>query len=137
MASVIKEFTVAAPPDFVWDAVRDVGAVHERLVPGLVTHVAVQAGERTVTFANGIQLRELIVDVDDTGRRLAYASVGGSSLHHNASMQVFPDSAGGSRIVWTTDVLPHERAAFVRQTVGLAAPLMTKTLEADYRKSTG
>lgn len=130
MASVIKEILVAAHPDVVWDAIRDVGAVHERLVPGLVTQVTVEADVRTVTFANGMTLREQIVTIDDSIRRLAYASIGGTSTHHNASMQVFAEPAGGSRIVWTTDILPHERAEFVRQMVDRAGPLMAATLEA-------
>jgi len=128
MASVIKEIVVAAPADAVWDAIRDVGAVHERLVPGLVTDVALDADVRTVTFADGTTLRERIVTVDDALRRLVYASIGGTSLHHNASMQVFAEPAGGSRIVWTTDILPDERAAFVRRMVDRAGPLIAATL---------
>ena len=31
MASIRKEILVNAPPEQVWDAVRDVGAVHQRL----------------------------------------------------------------------------------------------------------
>ncbi len=36
MASIRKEILVEAAPEQVWDAVRDVGAVHRRLTPGLV-----------------------------------------------------------------------------------------------------
>jgi hypothetical protein len=36
MASIRKEIVTAAKPQAVWDAVRDVGALHTRLVPGFV-----------------------------------------------------------------------------------------------------
>jgi carbon monoxide dehydrogenase subunit G len=128
MASVIKEILVQANPAAVWDAVRDVGEVHRRLVPGLVTNTSLNDGERTVTFANGIILRELIVDIDDAARRFSYAAVGGQVTHHNASIQVLEHGAGQSRIIWTTDILPHEMAGFVRQMVEQAAPIITATL---------
>ena len=131
MATVTETFDVAAPPDFVWAAIRAVDAVHTRLVPGLVTSVSMGEEERIVTFANGVRLRELIVDIDDTSRRLAYASVGGPSRHHNASMQVGAVGSG-SRVVWITDVLPHERAAAIRNIVATAAPLMKQTLESAF-----
>jgi hypothetical protein len=36
MASIHKEVRVHRKPDAVWDAIRDVGAIHIRLVPGFV-----------------------------------------------------------------------------------------------------
>jgi len=128
MASICKEIIVAASPDAVWDAVRDVGQVHRRMAPGFVTHSSVEGGERSVTFASGLTVRELIVDIDDTARRFAYAVVGGQPTHHNASFQVFPHGEGHSRIMWITDVLPHELAGFIRQTVDQAAPIIARTL---------
>lgn len=128
MASIIMEIVVQAAPAAVWDAVRDVGEVHRRLVPGLVTHAALEGGARTVTFANGLTLRELIIDIDDTARRFSYTSIGGKATHHNASMQVFAHAAGESRIVWTTDILPHELADPVRKTMEQAAAIIAPTL---------
>ena len=37
MASIRKEIRIEAAPEEVWDAVRDVDAVHERLCPGVLT----------------------------------------------------------------------------------------------------
>jgi carbon monoxide dehydrogenase subunit G len=131
MASIRKDIPVEAPASAVWDAVRDVGQVHRRLVPGLTTHTVLEQGARSVTFANGLTVRELIVDIDDAARRLAYAAVGGLALqHHNASIQVVEDGDGRSRIVWITDILPDELAHFVRQTVDQAGPIMQRTLAA-------
>jgi carbon monoxide dehydrogenase subunit G len=128
MASICKEIIVAALPEAVWDAVRDVGQVHRRMAPGFVTHSSVEGGERSVTFASGLTVRELIVDIDESARRFSYAVVGGQPTHHNASFQVFPYGEGHSRLVWITDVLPHELAGFIRQTVDQAAPIIARTL---------
>jgi hypothetical protein len=80
-------------------------------------------------------LRELIVDIDDDARRVAYASVGGMATHHNASLQVVPDGSG-SRLIWITDVLPHELrpaiAALMEQ--GVAAMKTTLDQHAESRK---
>lgn len=40
MASIRKQIKIRANPDHVWDAVRDFGAVHMRLVAGFVTDCA-------------------------------------------------------------------------------------------------
>jgi hypothetical protein len=69
MAHIAKEIQIDAAPDAVWDAVRDVGRVHRRLVPGITTDCRLEDGARVVTFANGMVLRELIVDVDQAARR--------------------------------------------------------------------
>ena len=62
-------------PDDVWDAVRDFGAVHTRLVPGFVLDARLEGDARIVTFANGTVARELLVDCDEARRRLVYAVV--------------------------------------------------------------
>lgn len=65
MATITKSVDVAINPDQAWDAVRDWGHVHQRLCPGTLTDCVVEEGARTVTFANGLVARELIVAVDD------------------------------------------------------------------------
>ena len=49
MATIYKEFSVNAPPDFVWTAIKDVGAVHTRLARGFVTDTVLRDSIRTVT----------------------------------------------------------------------------------------
>ena len=73
MATIRKEALINASPETVWAAVRDVGAVHERLAPGFVVDTRLEPGARVVTFANGLVAREMIVDVDDQARRLVWA----------------------------------------------------------------
>jgi len=113
MASIRKEILLDAPPDEVWDVVRDVGAVHTRFAPGFVVDTHLQPGARVVTFANGLVARELIVDVDEDRRRLAYAVVGGRLAHHNASFTVVDRGAGGTQLVWVADLLPDEMAGAI------------------------
>src|SRR5260370_16441612 len=108
MASTHKETLIEARPEIVWAAVRDVGAVHQRLAPGFVVDARLEGDSRVVTFGNGAVVRELIVDVDDEARRLAYAAVEGRTTHHNAAMRVFAEDSDRSRLVWITDMLPND-----------------------------
>jgi hypothetical protein len=70
MASIHKDIFLDAHPNYVWDAVRDFGALHTRLVPGFVLDTKLDGDARIVTFANGTSARELLVDSDDKRKRL-------------------------------------------------------------------
>ena len=129
MASIHKEIFVDARPEKVWAALRDVGALHTRVVPGFVVDTRMEDGARVVTFGNGMVARELIVDVDDAAHRVVWAVVGGRFTHHNASVQVFADGDGGSRLVWIADLLPNELAGDIRAMIEQAATVMKPTLE--------
>jgi carbon monoxide dehydrogenase subunit G len=129
MTSIRKTIAINAPADVVWAAVRDVGAVHERLAPGFVVAAHLEGDARVVTFANGLIARERIVDIDDEQQRLAYASVGGRLTHHNASVQIFAEEGDRSRLVWITDLLPDELAGSIREMVEHGAEVMKQTLE--------
>jgi carbon monoxide dehydrogenase subunit G len=112
MPAIHHQIHIERPPEFVWDAVRDVGALHSRLVPGFVTATEMLAGvstpTRRVTFANGVVADEVIVDNDDERRRLAWSVKGIKSVeHHNGVMTVL-DAEGGTLVTWTADVLPAE-----------------------------
>ena len=129
MATITRSVDVAVAPDQVWDAVRDWGHVHQRLCPGALTDCQVEEGVRTVTFANGLVARELIVAVDDQARRLVWSVVGSALLtHHNGAMQVLAEGSG-SRIVWIADVLPHDAAERVAGFMDLGCAAMKTTLE--------
>jgi Polyketide cyclase / dehydrase and lipid transport len=131
MASIRHEISIDARAEAVWAAVRDVGAVHERLAPGFVVDTRLEEGARVVTFGNGLVARELIVDLDDAARRLCWAVVGSPRLtHHNASLQVFADGEERSRVVWIADLLPDAAAATIRAMIEQGMAVMKKTLEA-------
>jgi len=129
MASIRKEILIEARPDGVWDAIRDVGAIHTRLAPGFVTDTRLEDGARIVTFGNGMVARELIVDVDDAARRLVWAVVGGRLTHHNGSLQVFAEGDGGSRVVWIADLLPNDLAGAVGGMMEQGMGAMKRNLE--------
>ena len=129
MASIRKEIFVDAKPDSVWSALRDVGALHTSVVPGFVVDTRLEADARVVTFGNGMVVRELIVDLDDDARRLAWSARGGRLSHHNASVQVFADGEGRSRLVWIADLLPDDAAGDIRAMIEQAAAIMKPTLE--------
>ena len=128
MASIQKEIAIDATADNVWAAVRDFGAVHRRLAPGFVTDSRLDGDARVVTFANGNVARELLVDLDETRRRLVYAVVSERVKHYNASVQVFADGEARSRLVWTVDVLPNEIAPYIGGQMDQAAVAMQKNL---------
>jgi hypothetical protein len=131
MASIHKEIVIEASPEHVWEAVRDVGAVHQRLTPGILLDARLQGDERVLAFAQGMVVRELIVDLDDETRRLAYAVVEGSrrTTYHHASMQVFANDESGSRLVWITDFLPHDQVRSIAAIVERGAEVIKQTLE--------
>ena len=129
MASVHREILIGADPAAVWNALRDVGAIHTRLAPGFVTDVRLEGEARVVTFGNGFVARELIVDVDEQARRLAWAAVGEPFTHYNASAQVFPDGPGRTRFVWIADLLPHEMAPTVTGLIEQGLTVIKRTLE--------
>jgi carbon monoxide dehydrogenase subunit G len=130
MASIRKEIQIDAPPDHVWDAVRDFGALHTRLVPGFVTDCRMDGEDRIVTFATGAVMREVLIDSDDDQRRLAWSIVDGPYRHHNGVAQVFADGEG-SRFVWTTDLLADDDVVQVTgQSMEAGVGVAKKTLEA-------
>ena len=132
MASIHLEVQIHADPATVWDALRDIGAIHRRLAPGFVTDVRLEEESRLVTFANGLVVREVIVDVDQEARRLVWSAVGGQMTHHNASAQVLPDDDGRSRLVWIADLLPHELAPSVAALMDQGLAVIKRTLEAHH-----
>lgn len=123
MASIRREVILHAPLDQVWDALRDVGALHTRLAPGFVVDTKLEEGARIVTFGNGMVAKELIVDIDEQQYRVSWSVVGTQLTHHNASFQLFKESDGRTRGVWIADLLPHTAAPMVAGMIeqGLAA----------------
>jgi carbon monoxide dehydrogenase subunit G len=125
MASIHREIAVDAQPDDVWAAVRDFGAVHQRLVPGFVIDARLDGDVRIVTFHNGTIAHEPLVDCDDTRRRLVYSVIGDRVKHYNATVHVEADGEG-TRVSWTVDVLPNEIAPYIAGQMDLAVLAMQK-----------
>jgi carbon monoxide dehydrogenase subunit G len=129
MATIRREIVTAARPDDVWEVLREVGALHTRLVPGFVTDTRLEPGARVVTFDNGMVVREVIVTVDDDERRIAWSASGGALTHHNASAQVFSDSQGAARVVWIADILPDQAAGAIAAMIDRGMAVMKQTLD--------
>ncbi len=89
MTSFAVEVGTNASAAAVWDVIRDIGALHTRLVPGFVTNSELVPGGRRVTFANGMTVIELIVSLDGNLHRLVWTAQGGASgvTHYNAAVR--------------------------------------------------
>ncbi|MDN4985539.1 SRPBCC family protein [Bradyrhizobium sp. WYCCWR 13022] len=126
MASIHNDISLPAQARDVWDAVRDFGALHQRLVPGFVTTCSLDGDARIVTFANGSVAREVLVDCDDGRQRLVYAINNERLKHYSASVQVIADGEATCRLVWIIDMLPNELAPYVQEQTKAAVIAMHK-----------
>ena len=129
MASIQIERLIDAPVETVWDALRDIGALHSRTAPGFVVNTQLEEGARIVTFHNGIVSREIIVDIDDARRRVAYGIAGGPFTHHSASNQVVAEGPGKCRFIWIADLLPDELAPRVTAMMTQGADAVKAAME--------
>ena len=128
MASIRREILTRASVDDVWSAIRDIGALHTRLVPGFVVDTKLVPGARIVTFGSGMVIEEPIIDIDDTARRLVWGAIGGALTHYNGSVQVFAED-DGARVIWVADLLPNDAAEPVRAMIDDAMTVMKQTLD--------
>ncbi|MET0500987.1 MAG: SRPBCC family protein [Candidatus Binatia bacterium] len=129
MATIREEIEIERNKEFVWAAIRDVGAIHKRLVPGFVVDCKLEGDWRILTFANGLVVRELIVDVDDETCRHSWSARGAPLTHHNASIQVFADGDNKCRVVWVADLMPNEVAEAIGKMIQQGLNTMKQTLE--------
>ena len=132
MASIHQEIVINAAPAAVWDALSDVGAIHRRLCPGFLVNTEMEpdGAARLVTFGNGMQVREVMIDVDAARRRVVWTVESPRLTHHNGSLQVFDAPGGATRAVWIADVLPHAAAETVCAMMGEGMAAMKRCLEA-------
>lgn len=131
MPTIQHEIDIAAAPEAIWDAVREVDALHTRLVPGFVTATEMLPDSptptRRVTFASGAVADEAIVSLDDTRRRLVWSIRGVE--HHNGALEVSPAETG-ARVTWTADVLPAELAERFSPMMAMGLQAMKRHMEA-------
>ncbi len=130
MATIRSEIKTRARPSEVWSAIRDIGALHTRLVPGFVTDTKLEPGARIVTFVNGAVLREPIVTLDDESRRLVWTHEGGRAVHYNGALQVSELPDGLTSVVWTADFLPDDIAGYMAQAIEAGMAAMRRSLDA-------
>jgi Polyketide cyclase / dehydrase and lipid transport len=132
MASVVREVLIDAKAADCWDALRDFGALHQRLAPGFITGLRLLGPrEREVTFFTGAVATEHLVGIDEQSLRLAYTVVNSpmGSSHYNASAQVIADGADRCRFVWAIDVLPDELGERIGALMDKGMQAIKETLE--------
>jgi Polyketide cyclase / dehydrase and lipid transport len=73
---------------------------------------------------------EPIVSLNDELRRLVWTVQDGMPglTHYHAAAQVYPREIGGSRVVWSADLLPNEAAAPIGAMMQQGAAAMTRAL---------
>lgn len=135
MATIRREVHIQADPNKVWDAMRDVGALHTRLCPGFVVDTKMDGDTRMVTFANGKTARELIVSVDESARRVAWAIVDEPFEHYNGAAQVSALPDGSCRFTWISDVLPHQLEPLVAAMIEAGIADIKKTQESAHKSA--
>lgn len=127
MASIRREETIQVSAEQAWAKLRNVGSPHLLFAPVLIDG-RIDGDIRTVTFANGMVVRERIVDLDEERRRVAYTVIDGMFEHHSASMQIIPDG-DGCRFVWISDFLPNESMQLVAPLVEAGSRALVRNLE--------
>lgn len=138
MATIRKEIVIEANAEQVWDAVNDIGAVHQRFVPGYTLDTQLDGDYRILFFPHGGKIRERIVSIDNEAYRLAYAVIEGSKpplIHHHASFQVFTAKYNESILVWITDFLPKHTEPELRIRIDRAAHVIKQTIENEVKNS--
>src|SRR5690242_997399 len=108
MASVRRAIVTRAPAHAVWDAIRDIGALHTRLVPGFVTETKLEGPVRIVTFGNGMMIRQPNITNEGAAKRLLWSAQGGRTTHYHSAVEVCATGDGATQVVWTADFLPDE-----------------------------
>lgn len=119
MAMIRKTIDINVPASEIWDAVRDVGKLHLRVAPGMVSDCVLSGDgtERIVTFADGTVLPETIIAIDDAVMRVVWSAKSPAWTHHNGALEVKSTGSQSCSLSWTADVLPHDAAEMI-------APLM-------------
>ena len=120
---------MAVSAEQAWQAVRDFGALHERLVPGFATAAYLDGGDRVMTFFTGTVLRERLIALDDVRRRLVWSIIDGPYSHHNGAVEVFADDDGSCKLVWTADLLPDYAAQRTSEFMDQGSRVIKQTLE--------
>jgi hypothetical protein len=129
MASIYHQVAVEVSADKAWAALRLVGEAHELFAPVLIDG-RLEGEIRTVRFANGMVVRERIIDVDDERRRVAYSALDGPGMtYHHASMQVVDAGAGRCQFIWITDFLPSDIVSNLAPLIAQGAGALKNNLE--------
>lgn len=128
MATVQKVIDVDASVEDIWDKIANVGSIANFV--GFIAESQYDGDTRVCKMADGGVLKERIISVDNTLRRVSYC-ITSSPLDlefHSASMQVIPRDEGIS-LIWTTDLKPDSLAEQIDAIFEEAVPGIKSALE--------
>jgi len=72
--------------------------------------------------------RERLIGRDERARRIVWGWVSEDVAHNNASMQVFAEGQGRSRLVWIHDTLPDGLTGWLAAAMDQIAPVFQQAL---------
>ncbi len=107
MASGKAEVSINRSPDDIWKVVREFGTLDEWM-PG-IDKCTLEGDVRTLDTM-GIQIKEQLRNLDDSGRRVTYSVIDspmGNLESHEATIAVDPEGEG-SHLTWSVEVTPDE-----------------------------
>jgi hypothetical protein len=130
VASIRKERTIEVSLEEAWAALGDWAAPHERLVPGFLVDTKIDGEDRIVTFFNGAEARERLIERSEEERRLVWSIVDGPYTHHNGAAQVIDNGDGTIQFVWIADLLPNEIAEMTGEMMERGVENVKQALEA-------
>jgi hypothetical protein len=131
MAYLQHEVSIDVAANIAWDALRDVGHLHTRLVRGFVIECQFDGQTRHLKFANGVTTSERIVSVHDQHKRVSWTAISERLTHHNASAQVIAVGPKSCKVVWIVDLLPDSMEPAIAAMVNTGLEAMRATLESD------
>ena len=129
MATLHIERIIEASADFVWDRLRDFGALHTRVAPGFILDTVVEGDVRTVTFDGGLVMRERLIAIDDEHRRIVYSILADLFEHHSASNALVPEGDNRCRFIWVVDFLPEDPKARIEAMMNAGADAIKAAME--------
>ena len=130
MASIYTQTTLEVDSETAWTALRHVEDAHKLFAP-VLTDGRLNGDTRTVTFANGMVVRERILDVDNERKRVAYTVLDGPGMmYHHASMQIVDAGGGRCRFIWITDFLPGDLAQTLTPLIEQGTDALKRNLDA-------
>ena len=127
MANITKTIPVGVSAEQAWAKISEVGAV-DKLID-LIATCSVEGDIRLCTLADGQEIKERIISVDDIAKRLVYTVTDGPIPldFHCSSVQVLEEATKTS-VVWTVDVKPDEVAVPLSSMMDSAAHSMSEAL---------
>lgn len=128
VASIERRIDLDMNADAAWAVLRDFGNA-AAVFSGVLTDCRCLGAVRVVTFANGRQITERLITLDDAHRRLVYAVLDGAFSHHCASMQIEPRGPGCA-FVWISHFIPDNLSTMVEPLVEAGCQALQRNLPA-------